>query len=48
MCSHALRIVEENVDAVEETPHLMAALLKLKSKILKRQGMRSVFCQSTQ
>lgn len=38
VCSHALSIVESNFDAVEETPHLMAALLKLKSKILKRQG----------
>lgn len=43
VCAHALSIVEHNREAGAETPHLMAALLKLQSKILKRQGERVVF-----
>lgn len=38
VCAHALSIVEENEIKGEKTPHLMAALLKLQSRILKRQG----------
>ena len=38
MCAHAMSIVESNEARGEKTPHLMAALLKLQSKILKRQG----------
>lgn len=39
VCAHALSIVEENEAQGEKTPHLMAALLKLQSKVLKRQGV---------
>lgn len=44
VCAHALSIVEHNKETGAETPHLMAALLKLQSKILKRQGTPR-FCQ---
>ncbi|CAN0132895.1 unnamed protein product [Pylaiella littoralis] len=37
VCAHAITIVEKHGS---QTPHLMAALLKLQSKILKRQGRR--------
>ncbi|CAM9702489.1 unnamed protein product [Scytosiphon promiscuus] len=40
VCSHAMSIVEKNGAQGHKTPHLMAALLKLQSKILKRQGRR--------
>ena len=38
MCAHALSIVEENEAKGRHTPNLMAALLKLQSKVVKRQG----------
>lgn len=42
VCAHAMSIVEDNGAQGHKTPHLMAALLKLQSKILKRQGWRGV------
>lgn len=43
VCADALSIVDHNKQKGEETPHLMAALLKLQSKILKRQGQQYYF-----
>lgn len=39
VCAHALSIVEDNESRGMKAPNLKAALLKLKSKIIKRLGM---------